>query len=57
MNEFKVAIITKSEWYGIKKYVVADAETFYVPKYMVYTGNDMVYSSTTDPEDKKYTIG
>ena len=55
--KFKVTIITKSEWYGIKKYVVADAETFYVPKYIVYTGNDMVYSSTTNPEDKKYTIG
>ena len=50
--KFKVRIITKSARYGINIYVVADVETAYVIKSIVYTGKYTVYSSTTDAEYK-----
>ena len=36
--KFKVRIITKAARYGIKLYVLTDAETAYVLKVIVYTG-------------------
>ena len=36
--KFKVIIGTKSDWYGIKIYVVTDAETAFVLKLLIYTG-------------------
>ena len=48
--KFKFIIITKYAWYGIKIYVVTDAETAYVIKPVAYKGKDTVYSSTTNAE-------
>ena len=45
--KFKVRIITKSAWYGIKLFVITDAETAFVLKVIVYTGTQTYGTSTT----------
>ena len=41
--------------YGINIYVVIYMYTYYILKYIVYKGRDMVYSSTTNYKDKNMT--
>ena len=55
LMKFKVRIITESEGCGIKMYVVIDAETSYVLIFIIFTGKDTVYISTTNVEDKEIT--
>lgn len=50
--KFKVRIITKSARYGIKIYVLTDAETAFVLKVIVYTGKS-TYGNETDFDGKK----
>jgi DNA polymerase III epsilon subunit-like protein len=50
--KFKVRIITKSARYGIKIYVLTDAETAFVLKVIVYTGKT-TYGNELDFEGKK----
>ena len=45
--KFKVRIISKSAWYGIKIYVITDARTAYVLCVIIYTGKT-TYSCTGD---------
>jgi DNA polymerase III epsilon subunit-like protein len=50
--KFKVRIITKAARYGIKIYVLTDAETAFVLKVIVYTGKT-TYGNEFDHEGKK----
>ena len=50
--KFKVRIISKSARYGIKMYVITDAETAFVLKVIVYTGAS-TYNFNPDKDDKK----
>jgi DNA polymerase III epsilon subunit-like protein len=52
--KFKVRIVTKSARYGIKLYVVTDAETAFVLKIIIYTGKSTYNES--DSENKKKTV-
>jgi hypothetical protein len=56
--KFKVRIITKAARYGIKIYVLADAETSYVLRVLVYTGQFTynVATSNIDEQDYKKTV-
>jgi Transposase IS4 len=51
--KFKVRIVTKSARYGIKLYVVTDAETVFVTQIIIYTGK----STYNDKELEEYTGG
>jgi hypothetical protein len=50
--KFKVRIITKAARYGIKLYVLTDAETAYVLKVIVYTGKT-TYNENENDNTKK----
>jgi hypothetical protein len=51
--KFKVRIITKLARYGIKLYVITDAETAYVLCVIVYTGKSTNYGSSEGDETKE----
>ena len=51
--KFKARIVIKTAWYGIKIYVVTDAETAFTPNVLIYNGkyndakNDNIYMLKT----------
>jgi hypothetical protein len=51
--KFKVRIISKAARYGIKIYVLADAETSYVLQVLVYTGQYTYFRTSDDDEETK----
>jgi DNA polymerase III epsilon subunit-like protein len=51
--KFKVRIITKAARYGIKLYVITDAETAFVLQVIVYTGKTTIYQTDNNEEMKK----
>ena len=50
--KFKVRIISKAARYGIKLYVLTDAQTAFVLKIIIYTGKS-TYQRTIDANEKK----
>lgn len=50
--KFKVRIISKAARYGIKLYVLTDAQTAFVLKIIIYTGKS-TYQPTIDANEKK----
>lgn len=52
--KFKVRIVTKAARYGIKIYVITDAQTAYVLRVVFYTGKATYYNN--DSEDKLKTV-
>ena len=53
--KFKVRIISKSARYGIKVYVLTDAQTAFALKVIVYTGST-TYNESAMLEEKKKTV-
>ena len=56
--KFKVRIITKSAWYGIKVFVITDAETAFVLNLQFYTGKKTygVQGIGLQPKEEKKTV-
>jgi Transposase IS4 len=54
--KFKVRIITKSARYGLKLYVITDAETAFVLRTIIYTGTHTYYDNDNDNTMKTVAV-